>query len=451
VLAAHRIAGLVAASAACLIPARAAAWASSEHQEIGREGYLRACDDVAAIVAARQPPPSPPGVAARLELACGRNRATLADVYADACAIAGDFLSEPSEFMSLSGAWRWTSKKSYLLLALENSQHFNPMATKEWAKYHAQAVSEALAGAGAEGLAMVERFQLMLQESAFSDHFMQDAFAAGHMGFNRTATSAAAAKSFHDSWNVRGRVVSSRAGDRWVTFGDERLDSPDNQDGRRHVMDAAALSVRNVLRAFVLGERAPDEELAIFGALPFAIEAPEKHVGVVEIFERGKDWGDRQLVPLVNTVRPARRDTVLVGSVWNAAPFTHPDGDVLAVVGGFELAVPLVPAQTYLGAGATLLEPDGTHAFVGDTGVVVPFEVSLGTLMSHQLNATVSWLVRHRLRAVAHVEYQMNLELGDVLVNLHVGLAEFFPNPSPGWYAAAGLGYVFSAAGGGAF
>jgi hypothetical protein len=449
VLAAHRIARLVAASAICLVPARAAAWASSEHQEIGRAAYLRACDDVAAIVAARPPPP--PAVATRLELACGRNRAALADVYADACAIAGDFLGEPSEFMSLSGAWRWTSKKSYLLLALENSQHFNPMATKEWAKYHDQAVAEALAGSRAEGLAMIEKLQLMAQESAFADHFLQDSFAAGHMGFNRTATSAAAAKSFHDSWNARGRVVTDRAGGRWVTFGDERLDSPENQDGRRHVIDAAALSVRNVLRAFVLGVRSPDEELAIFEALPFAIEAPEVHVDVVEIFERAKDRGDRQLVPLVTAVRPARKDTVLTASVWNAAPFAHPDDDVLAVVGGFELAVPVVPAQTYLGAGATLLEPDGTHAFVGDTGVIVPFEVSLRTLMSHQLNATVSWLVRHRLRAVAHVEYQLNLELGDVLVNLHVGLAEFFPNPSPGWYAAAGLGYVFSAAGGGAF
>jgi hypothetical protein len=52
---------------------------------------------------------------------------------------------------------------------------------------------------------------------------------------------------------------------------------------------------------------------------------------------------------------------------------------------------------------------------------------------------------------VAHVEHQMNLEFGDVLVNLRVGLAEFFPSRSTGWDAAAGVGYVFSAAGGGAF
>jgi hypothetical protein len=446
---AHRIGALVAAAAVALAPARAAGWASIEHQAIGRAAYLQACHDLAAIVAARPPPSS--GVALRLEEACGRNTAALADIYGDATAIAGDFLGEPSEFMSLAGAWRWRSRKSYWLLALENSQHFNPMATREWASYHQQAVEEGLAGARAEGLAAVDRFELMLKESAFADHFLQDSFAAGHMGFNRTATSAAAAKSFHDRWNARGRVVTDRAGSRWVTFGDERLENPENQEGRRHVMDAAALSVRNVLRAFVLGAREPDEELAVWRALPFAIEAPELDVGVIEIFERGKHETDRQLVPLVTAVRPARKDTVLTGRVFYAAPFAHPDDELLAAVAGFELAVPRIPVQTYLGAGATLRQPDGAHAFVGDTGVVIPVGVSLGTLMSHQLDATVSWLVRQRVAAVVHAEYQMNLELGDVLVNLHLGLAEMLPHPTFGWYAAAGLGYTFSAAGGGAF
>ena len=50
-----------------------------------------------------------------------------------------------------------------------------------------------------------------------------------------------------------------------------------------------------------------------------------------------------------------------------------------------------------------------------------------------------------------HVEYQLNVELGDVLLNLHAGLAEIFPQPHTGYYAAVGLGFVFSAAGGGAF
>ena len=43
----------------------------------------------------------------------------------------------------------------------------------------------------------------------------------------------------------------------------------------------------------------------------------------------------------------------------------------------------------------------------------------------------------------------MTVELGDVLLHFHAGLAEFLPNPRTGWYAAAGLGLTFSAAGGG--
>ena len=150
------------------------------------------------------------------------------------------------------------------------------MSTQSWADYHGKAIDEALAGArGRWAGTTVRRFQLALQESAFANHFLQDSFAAGHMGFNRTASSAAASKSFHDAWNDRGRIVSDRNGDRWVTFGDGWLNRPENEGGRRHVQAAATMSVRNVLRAFVLGERDPEEELALWRALPFTIQAPE--------------------------------------------------------------------------------------------------------------------------------------------------------------------------------
>jgi len=429
-------------------PATARAWGTVEHREIGRAAYLQACADLTAEVSARGAPS--PAVASRLEMVCGRNAATQAEIYGDATAIAGDFLSEPSEFISEAGFWRFKSRSSYWLLALENAEHFNPKATRSWADYHTAAVDEALAGAAAGGLASVKRLELAIHESAFADHYLQDAFAAGHMGFNRTATSAAAAKAFHDTWNARGRVVSDRNGGRWVTFGDGRLGRPENRDGRRHVIDAATASVRNVLRAFVLGERSPAEELAVWRMLPFAIEAPELNVGVIELFERHKDSEDRPLVPLVTTVRPARKDTVLAASVWTAASFSHPDDDVIAAVAGFELAIPRVPAQSYLGAGATLRDPRGVPSLVLDTGLLFPLGVSFRTLLSHQLNTTVSWMIRDSLGLVIHAEYQLNIELGDVLLNVHAALAGLLPDPRFGWIAGAGLGYTFSAAGGGA-
>jgi hypothetical protein len=372
-------------------------------------------------------------------------------IYGDATAIAGDHLDDPSEFMSQAGAWRFKNRKSYWLLALENIEHFNPMSTQSWAEYHAAAVDEALSAARSEGLASVKAYQLAIQESAFADHFLQDSFAAGHMGFNRTASSAAASKTFHDTWNKRGRIVCDRNGDRWVTFGDGELASARNQDGRRHVMDAATMSVRGVLRAFVLGERSPEEELAAWRALPFAIQAPELHADIVEIFERPDDAADRQLIPLITTVRPARKDTVLTAAVWSTAPFSDADRATFAAVAGFELAVPKVPLQTHLGAGGTLSAPGSERSAVVDTGVLVPLGLSFRGLLSHQLNATVSWLFWDHLDLVIHGEYQLNAELGDVLVSLRGGVAERVPNSRIGWFAGAGIGVAFSAAGGGGF
>jgi hypothetical protein len=429
-------------------PSLAGAWASPEHQEIGREAYRRACAELDAVVATRRVSPA---VTGRLEIACGKNLETLAEIYGDATALAGDYLEEPSEFISQAGAWRFNSRKSYWLLALENSAHFNPMATRSWAEYHSAAIREGLAAAGVDGLAAVNAFQLALHESAFADHFLQDAFAAGHMGFNRTASGASASKSFHDAWNARGRIVTDRSGGRWITFGDGRLDRPQNAEARRHVMEAATLSLRGVLRAFVLGERSADEELAVWGMLPFAIQAPEMDVDVVELFEKPDEAANRRLVPLVAAIRPVRKDTVVTAAVWSAAPFSDTGEDVTAAVAGVELAVPRAPAQVHLGAGGTLREAGGSHSAVVDAGLLFPLGISFRGLISHQLNVAASWVIGNRLATLVHANYQLNVELGDVLLAAQGGVVEFFPSIRTGWYAAAGMGMTFSAAGGGAF
>ena len=151
-------------------PAPAHGWASVEHQEIGRLSYLRACAELSARIASRGP--AGPQVEVRLERVCGENLPVLAKLYGDATAIAGDFLGHPSEFLSHTGAWRFHSKKSYYLLALENSAHFNPMSTQSWAEYHQQAIAFALVGAAGDGLISVEQLQLALFESAFADHYL---------------------------------------------------------------------------------------------------------------------------------------------------------------------------------------------------------------------------------------------------------------------------------------
>ncbi|HXU61494.1 MAG TPA: hypothetical protein VN962_07330, partial [Polyangia bacterium] len=150
-------------------------------------------------------------------------------------------------------------------------------------------------------------------------------------------------------------------------------------------------------------------------------------------------------------IRPATKDLVTTATFWSAASFAAPRDPILALVAGIELGIPFVPAQTYLGAGGTLRTPEQRPAAVVDTGVLIPLGLSVAGLLSHQLDVTASWLIRRDFGAIAHAEYQLNLELGDVLISAQVGLAEIFPHRHTGYYAGFGLGFVFSAAGGGAF
>jgi hypothetical protein len=445
-----RTAGAAARSTALLVvalvtwPAPARAWQTVEHQEIGTAAYLGACAEVEAVVDAA---PSDEAVRARLEIACGASRAILASLYGDATAIAGDFVGHPSELLSPAGAWRFSSPTHYYLLALENSAHFNPMATQSWREYHLTALDHAAQAAAAAGLAQVDEWEQAARESAFADHLLHDSFASGHMGFNRRASSAAAAKRFHDFWNSHGRAVHDRAGGGWKTYGDGRLDDSADATGRRHVVDAATASIRDVMQTFVLGRRQPELSLAVWMALPFTIEAPELLVdaeGLVAGREMARETPE---TPLAATVVPARKNTVGNATVWAAAPFS--EEPTVAATASVELAIPVLPAQTKLGAGGTLRQPDGRHSLVLEGGLLAPLALSVDGLVSHEVAATATLIFLHDLTTMIHVEYTGNVELGESLISVHGGLAEFLPARRLGWFAALGYGFTFTAAGGG--
>jgi hypothetical protein len=439
-------AGRLALAAALVAAARtASAWETPEHQEIGSTSYLAACADVEAAV--RGNPGE--GVGARFELACGSNRPVFAQLYGDATAIAGDFVGHPRELLSPEGAWRFSSPTHYYRLALENSSHFNPMATQSWREYHQVALGHALEAAAAEGLARVDAWEQAMRENAFADHLLQDSFASGHMGFNRRASSAAAAKRFHDFWNARGRVVTDRAGRSWKTYGDGRLDDPPDADGRRHVVDAATGSVRDVMLTFVLAGPHPEQSLVAWRALPFTIEAPELLVDAQGLVAGRQTARDTAQTPLLGTVVPARKNTVGLAKIWSAAPFG--DEPIVAATAGVELAIPVFPAQTALAAGGTLHQPDGGHAAVVEAGLLAPLGLSLDGLVSHEVEAAATVIVLHRVETIVHGEYKGNLELGTSLITVRLGVAGFFPGRETGWYAAFGYGFTFSAAGGGSF
>jgi hypothetical protein len=427
-------------------PRTARAWGTREHQEIGTASYLGAC----AAVAEALEKPVEADARARYELVCGSNRSVLATLYGDATAIAGDFVGHPSELLSPAGAWRFSSPKHYYLLALENSSHFNPMATQDWREYHETALGHALTAATAQGLPAIDALEQGMRENAFADHLLQDSFASGHMGFNRRASSAAAAKRFHDHWNARGRFVTDRAGATFRTYGDGKLDAPEDAQGKAHVIGAATASVYDVMLTFVTGRMHPEASLAAWRLLPFTIEAPQLVVDAEALVTRRESARNVSQAPLLAMVVPTRKNTVAHAQVWTASPFSRGDPTVAATA-TVELAIPVLPAQTSLGAGATLHRPDGRQALILEGGLLAHLGLGVDGLLSHEVAAAASVLFLHDVATMIHGDYQLNVELGESLITLHGGLAWFLPGHDFGWYAALGFGYVFTAAGGGSF
>src|SRR5262249_55167533 len=211
---------------------------------VGSEGYRRACEMLAAEGAAR--PVKDPARELRMNIACGRIDVS-SHVYGQATSLGGDNFASPKDFFTAAGVGKVWSRVHHALLARVNSTHFHPFASRQWREYHLRALQHALEAAGKSGMAMIEEFEKAFFESAYADHFLQDGFAAGHMGFNRPASSGAAAYSFHNAWNARGRVVQSRNGDTWTTHGDNLLDDPRNEAGKKHLIFTETHSIFGVL------------------------------------------------------------------------------------------------------------------------------------------------------------------------------------------------------------
>lgn len=421
-----------------------AGWDYVEHLSLGNESYRKACEALRAEIGNE----GAPALRTRLEIACD-NLDIAAQLYGQATALAGDRFGGPADFISTRAGWKAASRKQYFTLALGNSTHFHPYATREWWRYHSLSVNHAVEASTKVGLDAVNGLQLALFESAFADHFLHDAFAAGHMGFNRTASSVAASLVYHDRWNGKGRVVRDRAGRSWKTYGDGHLDSPANADGRAHAVRVATLSIEGVLRAFVLGTRNPDHELDIWRAFPFVIDAPELPSLTDRILGVGEDDASNALHPLEAINWPARKDsmfdvTVLVtGRLKNEAPIT-------AILAGYNIKLPRIAVPLHIGAGVTL--PNGARSahFAGQVGITAPLGLTADGLLDHHLCAGALLEVRYEtLAGSIWGGYLLNVELGRNVIQLQLGPAFISPEREFGFTASLGFARVLSAAGGG--
>jgi len=271
----QRLFAAAASVGALLAGPRAFAWNFDEHTELGRKGYQAACDQIArdnAIDAQPVNAPAPPDPCispkddktVRWCLAC---RTFSPALYGQSVAIAGDHVASPEQLMSPAGQVVAASVVNYTMLALVNVQHFHPAAPRNWRAYHDKAME--LAAQSHPNGPVARDFAQVFFTSAFADHFLQDAFSAGHTGFNRPASGAVASKAFHDVWNESGRLVRSPTGRCWLQYGDNKLKYA-SEIARGQIDAAEKASVFDVLQAFIITHaRDAGREMAPVYYMPF--------------------------------------------------------------------------------------------------------------------------------------------------------------------------------------
>lgn len=85
--------------------------------------------------------------------------------------------------------------------------------------------------------------------NAFADHFLEDAFSAGHLIVNRTiAESFTNNKALHDFYCENGTSVVNRKGEIWYTYGDGKFD--ENTTAGERAIAAVTLSIQDLFTAF---------------------------------------------------------------------------------------------------------------------------------------------------------------------------------------------------------
>ncbi len=347
--------------------------------------------------------------------------------YGQAAALAGDHVSSPDELMGPAGEAAAASLSEYSLLARVNYEHFHPYVLRKFRQHHAEALAIALAAARASEPVSETALRRALLENAFADHYLHDAFSSGHMAFNRVASSVTASAAFHDIWNVRGRWVVNRRGDTWRALGDGLLRTPEAQEHRARLLDAATSSVLDVLHAFVLGELrvcSPSAE----DELPSAVWTQrEGHVVAPVSLGDGPRWSLSSLEAVFLRAHTA----VQLGAYYAAE--VHLGPDCLAHGGGAILDTDYVGLETLRSDALARLR---AHLLVGGTSRCGRSSFEAGVGGSLQLGYTGAGVLDHRLTATLLLPnvggafgYKLSLNLERAVLSIW-----------PQYVAGAGLG-----------
>lgn len=351
---------------------------------------------------------------------------------------------------------------------MTNSDHFHPYVVRFWIDYHDKALDAALKAFNHQGIKSLEYFENALYIQSFADHYLHDSFSAGHMGFNRAASSNAASNAFHDNWNETGRCMMNGLGDQWKMFGDGKLSA--SIGGKSYLDTAAGESVGQFLKAYISGKRSLNDEIKTKKRLPHIANTPSVTF-FGQLLDKDGCFSDIKLDNLNQTYNPAYASITLDVWVFSYLQSSAKTVNVLGTVIGGSINDDglnvYIPLRLYVGIGAASID-DGKdfNNFAFDAGYIIPLFNSNDGLLTHEISLGATSIYKSdwtQTMLLRNISYRLNFELGKYYFRSQIGLANggAINNPNRGmfdpidanndytYYVSLGIGDVRKAAGGG--
>ncbi|BCA94176.1 phosphatidylcholine hydrolyzing phospholipase [Legionella antarctica] len=166
----------------------------------------------------------------------------------------------------------WLYPGRYLLLAMENYDHFSPNDINAYKAGHQVALQQALK---AQKTGDRSDLEIAYAMEAFAAHYLSDHFAAGHLrtprGELKNKVSPAVlgsllASYMHNEENKYGLHVHNALGDHWIVYGDFSYFNPMNQLNQQMLLKTLQQSADEVFDAYNSG--AIPEQSRVLEMLP---------------------------------------------------------------------------------------------------------------------------------------------------------------------------------------
>jgi hypothetical protein len=438
---------LAATTATLLFVTNLWAWNGNEHITIGSEAYYLACKSVLKNHEA-----ATGEIANRKELACRAIALPVSDgafglregyaydaLAGEWSALAADHTRSADELTQVALGDVVADYRLFTMMAVSNYRHFHPASVTSWRAEHLKSLQAAAAAARSAGIERIEGFEKALAIQAFAQHYLQDSFSAGHMGFNRVASSNAAALAYHNAASRTGRCVENLNGVAWFTYGDDHLN--DSDEGKQHVITAAELSMLDFLETFVTGDASETRWQNVWLELPSHIKDDLPTAGA-------KCSGPSTFRSLRSVSQPAEAAVTMDIMLASDASLYRPamQGLLVGASRDFIYTIPLgyrvIQNRIYGLVGATTKQL-GPRAILADFGYLWHVGTTNRGVLTHEVGfgEHLYWATRGGYRSASlRGLYAINIEAGRIYLRFQAGAAYSVGRWGP--HLSTGIGWV---------